>query len=88
MIDEASSVSDDLYRALRPMRAVSSGSLWLMSTPNGKSGFFYREWSGDKDWVRIKATAEEYPRIPTAFSTRSARLSAKVGTARSTAANS
>ena len=67
MIDEASRVSDDLYHALRPMLAVSSGSLWLMSTPNGKSGFFYREWSGDKDWVRIKATAEECPRIPAAF---------------------
>ena len=67
MIDEASRVSDDLYHALRPMLAVSSGSLWLMSTPNGKSGFFYREWSSDKDWVRIQATAEECPRIPAAF---------------------
>ena len=67
MIDEASRVSDDLYYALRPMLAVSSGSLWLMSTPNGKSGFFYREWSSDKDWVRIQATAGECPRIPAAF---------------------
>jgi hypothetical protein len=49
---------------IRSFSAVSSGSLWLMSTPNGKSGFFYREWSGGKDWVRIKATAEECPRIP------------------------
>jgi hypothetical protein len=52
---------------IRSFSAVSSGSLWLMSTPNGKSGFFYREWSGGKDWVRIKATAEECPRIPAAF---------------------
>ena len=38
-----------------------------MRTPNGKSGFFYRERSSDKDWVRIKATAEECPSIPAAF---------------------
>jgi hypothetical protein len=67
MIRDASRVSDDVYHGLRPMLAVSSGSLWLRSTPNGKSGYFYREWSGDKDWVRIKATAEECPRIPAAF---------------------
>jgi len=32
---EASRMSDDLYHALRPVLAVSRGSLWLMSTPNG-----------------------------------------------------
>lgn len=67
MIDEASRVSDDLYHALRPMLAVSNGALWLLSTPNGKSGFFYREWASTKEWLRIQATAEECPRIPAAF---------------------
>jgi hypothetical protein len=32
--------------------------------PTANPASFYREWSGDKDWVRIKATAEECPRIP------------------------
>ena len=67
IIDEASRVSDDMYQALRPMLAVGRGALWLMSTPNGKTGFFYREWSGTKKWVRVQATAQECPRIPTAF---------------------
>jgi hypothetical protein len=68
ILDEASRVSDDLYYALRPMLAVGAGSLWLMSTPNGRSGFFYREWSDkDKPWLRIEATAEECPRIPAEF---------------------
>src|SRR3954468_1959116 len=40
LIDEASRVPDDLYYALRPMLAVSRGDLWLMSTPNGRRGFF------------------------------------------------
>jgi hypothetical protein len=68
ILDEASRVSDNLYGALRPMLAVGGGSLWLMSTPNGRSGFFFREWSDtSKPWVRIQATAEECPRIPSEF---------------------
>jgi hypothetical protein len=68
IIDEASRVSDELYDALRPMLATAENSaLWLMSTPNGQSGFFYREWSGEMPWVRIKATAEQCPRIPAEF---------------------
>ncbi len=67
MIDEASRVSDEMYHALRPMLAVGGGALWLLSTPNGKSGFFYREWSGTKHWERVQATAEDCPRIPKEF---------------------
>jgi hypothetical protein len=67
IVDEASRVSDELYQALRPMIAVSRGALWLMSTPSGKSGFFYREWASQKDWVRIQASADECPRIPAEF---------------------
>jgi hypothetical protein len=68
IIDEASRVSDDLYYTLRPMLAVGGGALWLMSTPNGRSGFFYREWYEAKpDWLRVTATAEECPRIPSSF---------------------
>jgi hypothetical protein len=67
IVDEASRVSDRLYEALRPMLAVGNGALWLMSTPNGRSGFFYREWSGEMPWLRVQATAAECPRIPAGF---------------------
>jgi hypothetical protein len=68
LIDEASRVSDELYRALRPMLAVSDGALWLMSTPRGKRGFFYEEWAnGGPRWERVQATARECPRIGPAF---------------------
>src|ERR1035437_6981280 len=33
LVDEAARCSDDLYLAIRPMLAVSDGTLWLMSTP-------------------------------------------------------
>jgi hypothetical protein len=51
LVDEAGWVSDELYRAIRPMLAVSDGTLWLMSTPHGKQGFFYETWEhGGPEW--------------------------------------
>ena len=68
LIDEAARVSDHLYMSLRPMLAVSAGSLWLMSTPFGKRGFFYETWvHGGPEWERIRAPATGCPRIPPAF---------------------
>jgi hypothetical protein len=68
LIDEASRVPDELYRALRPMLAVGGGSLWLLSTPYGKRGFFYNEWTnGGTDWTRFTVPATECPRIPARF---------------------
>ncbi|HEY3288495.1 MAG TPA: terminase large subunit [Anaerolineae bacterium] len=66
--DEASRVNDDLYRALRPMLAVSGGRLVLMSTPFGRRGHFFDEWSnGTQDWCRVTFTAAENPRISREF---------------------
>ena len=68
LVDEASRVDDDLYKALRPMLAVSGGTLWLMSTPYGKRGFFYETWAhGGPEWERVRVRAEECGRIPAAF---------------------
>jgi len=68
LVDEASRVSDDLYRAVRPMLAVSGGTLWLMSTPNGKRGFFWEAWSGGGEgWERVQVTARECRRISESF---------------------
>lgn len=68
LIDEAARVSDELYRAVRPMLAVSNGSLWLMSTPYGKRGFFYEAWeNGGPEWERIRAPATGCPRIRQEF---------------------
>jgi hypothetical protein len=55
LVDEAARVSNDLYMAIRPMLAVSGGTLWLMSTPYGKRGFFYEQWAhGGAEWERIR----------------------------------
>ena len=65
--DEASRVPDELYMAIRPMLAVRGGRLILMSTPLGKRGHFWREWSGGVNWARVEVPAKRVPRISSAF---------------------
>lgn len=68
VIDEAARVPDDLYRSVRPMLAVSGGRLILLSSPFGKRGFFYEEWTnGGASWQRYEVPATACPRIPADF---------------------
>jgi hypothetical protein len=68
LVDEASRVSDEMYKAIRPMLAVSDGALWLMSTPFGKRGFFFEAWAfGGEDWLRVRIPATDCPRISAKF---------------------
>lgn len=68
IVDEASRVPDDLIAALKPMLAVSNGSLVALSTPAGKRGFFYTYWTnGDPAWTRISVPASACPRISKEF---------------------
>ncbi len=69
ILDEASRVSDELYYAVRPMLAVSGGSLMMLTTPYGKRGVFYEEWTGGSaaGWDRYEVPAAECPRIPAEF---------------------
>jgi hypothetical protein len=67
LVDEASRVDDGLYYAIRPMLAVSGGSLMMLSTPYGKRGVFYEEWTGGVGWERYQVPARECPRIPSSF---------------------
>jgi len=67
IVDEAARVPDESYRAARPMLAVANGDLLLLSTPYGKRGFFYEEWTGPSDWLRLQVRGEDCPRIPKDF---------------------
>lgn len=68
LVDEAARVDDEMYLAVRPMIAVSEGTLWLMSTPFGKRGFFHEVWTaGGPEWERVRVTAEECSRIRQQF---------------------
>lgn len=65
--DEASRVDDALYFSIRPMLAVKGGRLILMSTPFGKRGHFWNEWSTGTAWQRVEVPATAVPRISEAF---------------------
>jgi len=67
LVDEASRVDDALYYAIRPMLAVSGGSLMMLSTPFGKRGVFYEEWTGGEGWECYEVPAAQCPRIPPEF---------------------
>jgi hypothetical protein len=69
IIDEASRVTDDLYATIRPMLAVSQGSLIAMSTPWGRAGWWFAAWHSDEPWERVFITAEQCPRISAEFLT-------------------
>lgn len=71
IIDEASRVSDDLYHAIRPMLAATKGDLWALSTPAGRRGWFFREWTkghtrskhNPGGWFKTQITADQVPHI-------------------------
>lgn len=66
--DEASRVEDDLYEAVRPMLATTDGRLLLLSTPAGRRGHYYKEWSDGGDaWKRVRVPATEIARITSSF---------------------
>ncbi len=71
IIDEAARVPDAVFAAATPMLAATNGDLWLLSTPKGKSGFFYEIWSGPdaakEPWLRIEGKASTEGRIAPGF---------------------
>ncbi len=67
ILDEASRVDDALYHSVRPMLAVSGGNLMMLSTPYGKRGVFYEEWTSGAGWERYEIPAESVPRISPEF---------------------
>src|SRR5215216_1315943 len=67
ILDEAARVEDELYFAVRPMLAVSGGALMMLSTPYGKRGVFFEEWSGGHGWERYEVPASQCPRISEEF---------------------
>jgi hypothetical protein len=67
IVDEASRVADELYFAVRPMLAVSGGALMMLTTPYGKRGVFYEEWTNGEGWECYEVPATECPRISEEF---------------------
>jgi hypothetical protein len=73
VVDEAARVPDPLYYSLRPMLAVSRGLLIALSTPYGKRGWFWEEWTGTGAWQKVKVEASDCARIGEKFLTEERR---------------
>jgi hypothetical protein len=67
VIDEAARVDEETVAATRPMLAVSNGSLFALSTPAGKQGWFYEQWVRGIGWHRIGIKSTDCPRISPDF---------------------
>lgn len=70
LIDEASRVSDELFRAVTPMlaRHAKTARLIAISTPRVKGGFFYElARAQDEGWSYITVRASAAGILPTGF---------------------
>jgi hypothetical protein len=55
VFDEAAQVDRELYLTVRPMMTGGKSKLILLSTPFGRTGFFFDTWNKDDDnrWTRV-----------------------------------
>lgn len=68
VLEEAAFMSDEMHAAVLPMLATTNGPLWMLSTSNAKSGFFYETWQhGGPEWHRVRVLATECSRISPEF---------------------
>ena len=56
-----------MQAALDPMLAVSNGRMIELSSPNGRRGHFYENWTHGEGVERIRIIGRECPRISTEF---------------------
>jgi hypothetical protein len=59
--DEAAFIGEDVWTAVTPMMAVTKGKMWLLSTPLGKKGYFYRCFD-DENFEKYHIRSTECPR--------------------------
>jgi hypothetical protein len=67
IIDEVARVADELIGAVRPTLATTNGRIICLSTPAGKRGFFWAEWTVGAGWERTRVTASDVSRISEEF---------------------
>ncbi len=56
--DEAHHISEDVWAAVTPMLATTGGDIILLSTPMGRSGYFFRCFSDDT-FTKFQISTEE-----------------------------
>lgn len=55
ILDEAARIPDEVYAAVRPQLTTNpEAKLVILSTPFGKSGFFWRAWAEETYWKKVR----------------------------------
>jgi hypothetical protein len=69
LLDEAAFAPDPLFRAISPSLAATQGALHMISSPNGRQGYFFEAFEGSAQDVyeTQRITWTECPRINPAF---------------------
>jgi hypothetical protein len=75
IVDEAAQALDAIFVAILPMLGTTGGRLLCLSTPFGKRGWFFEQWTGaDPIWERIVSKAVDCPRIAPGFLAEERRM--------------
>jgi Terminase large subunit, T4likevirus-type, N-terminal len=68
VVDEAAEVDPELWPAIRPTLATTSGSLAILGTPKGKNNKFAELWNdSDPGWTKVRVDVNQCPRISDEF---------------------
>ncbi len=64
--DEAAFIPEAVWIAVTPMLASTKGAIWLLSTPHGKRGYFYRCFKDD-NFKKFHISSQDCTRIDKKF---------------------
>ncbi|MBI5280168.1 MAG: hypothetical protein HY858_00695 [Candidatus Solibacter usitatus] len=70
IFEEAAFIRDDLFQSLSPSGARSNAAIWLISTPQSQTGFFYEAWhrsdapNPESPGHRAASDSERVPNAP------------------------
>lgn len=67
IIDEAAYVEEDAFLAIEPSLAATDGGLILISTPRGRSGFYYEAFAPNSEYKTMHIKSEQCPGIKKEF---------------------
>lgn len=67
IIDEAAYVDEEAFLAIEPSLAATDGNLILISTPRGRSGFYYEAFNPNSEYKTMHIKAEDSPNVKKEF---------------------
>jgi hypothetical protein len=69
ILDEAAFAPEELFRAITPSLGATHGALHMLSSPNGRQGYFFEAFEGHAEdvYLTVRVSHSECPRITEDF---------------------